>query len=498
MGIVFLVENFSENYTISQIYKHSSSSLNYVFVLQEEKTPFIPFLNTLEQSKNKDDLVYNHAENGTFTARVIFATCSCKSHTFASMFLLRIFRESYLFAWHALVANKLRTILSLLGVTIGIFCIVTVFTMVDSLENNIKNSIDSLGDDVVFVQKWPWEFGGDYPWWKYWQRPVASYSDLKAIEKNSELAKAACFKIDVKKNVYYGIQFLDNVSLEGVSHQYQQVANMRLQNGRFFTEHESTAGAKVVILGADIAMNLFGTSDCIGKKVKIEGYTFEVIALFEKEGESIFGNSPDTKIVFPINFARKLYRLDSESINPTIIVKAKEGVPQDELLHELRAILRAQRKLKPVADDNFALNLTSMIAQGFSSIFDIIHIAGFIIGGFSILVGGFSIANIMFVSVKERTNQIGIQKALGAKNYFILLQFLFESVFLCLIGGISGLAFIFLITLLVNAITDFSVAMSMGNVLSGLIISVIIGIISGLFPSLQAARLNPVDAIRAK
>jgi putative ABC transport system permease protein len=413
------------------------------------------------------------------------------------MLVLRIINESIAFAWQALVVNKLRTILSLLGVTIGIFCIVTVFTIVDSLERNIKGSIESLGDNVVFVQKWPWSFGNDYPWWKYWQRPVASYSDLRAIDKNATLAHASCFKIDAKKKLQYQSDAIENVSLEGVSHNYFLVNNLNLLNGRYFTEQESSGGTAVAILGYNLAETLFLQNEAIGRIIKIDGHKFQVIGVLKKEGESIFGNSNDNKVIFPINFARKLYKLDNESLNPTVMVKAKPLVTNEELINELTMILRAQRKLKPGMDDNFALNQTSMIAQGFSSIFDIINIAGFVIGGFSILVGGFSIANIMFVSVKERTSQIGIQKALGAKNYFILLQFLFESVFLCLIGGSAGMLLIFLLTALVSAVSEFDVSMSLFNILMGVSISVVIGIISGIFPSMIAAKLNPVDAMRS-
>ncbi|MBV6460452.1 MAG: Macrolide export ATP-binding/permease protein MacB [Flavobacteriales bacterium] len=414
------------------------------------------------------------------------------------LLVLRILNESIAFARQALIVNKLRTMLSLLGVTIGIFCIVAVFTVVDSLERNIKGSIESLGDNVVFVQKWPWTFGNDYPWWKYWQRPVASYDDLKAIDKNSDLAMASCFKIDAQKTVQYQSDIVENVALEGVSHHYSLVSNLNLQIGRFFTEQESAGGAAVALLGFNLAETLFLQNNPIGNTIKIDGHKFEVIGVLKKEGESIFGNSSDNKVIFPIQFARKLYKLDNENLNPTVMVKAKPLVTNEELMNELTMILRAHRKLKPGVEDNFALNQTSMIAQGFSSIFDIVNIAGFVIGGFSILVGGFSIANIMFVSVKERTGQIGIQKALGAKNYFILLQFLFESVFLCLIGGVAGILFIFLLTLLVSAVTEFSVSMSFYNVLMGISFSVIIGIVSGIFPSMQAAKLNPVDAMRSK
>jgi putative ABC transport system permease protein len=410
---------------------------------------------------------------------------------------LRLLVESILFAINALVVNKLRTFLSLLGITIGIFAIISVFTMVDSLEFKIRDSISGLGENVFFVQKWPWSFGADYPWWKYWQRPVPSIQEAEAIKKRSLLAKAVCFQVSTRKSVSYKNITIENVEILAASHDYAAVQNPEIERGRYFTETESASGKPIVIIGYNVAQAFFNYGNPLDKKIKIMGFNFEVVGVFKRKGESVFGDSEDNKIIMPINFARKIIDLKQESSNPQILVKASTGITIDELKNELTGIMRSLRKLSPKMEDNFALNEVSLISKGFDELFKIINLAGGIIGFFSILVGGFGIANIMFVSVKERTAIIGIQKSLGAKNAFILFQFLSEAVILCIIGGAIGLTTIFLGTLAVNAITEMGIYLSFKNVFLGIVISAIIGLISGIIPAWFASRLNPVDAIRS-
>ena len=355
------------------------------------------------------------------------------------MLFLGLFRESILFAINALVVNKLRTFLSLLGITIGIFAIITVFTIVDSLEQNLRKSVQSLGNDVVFVEKWPWTFGENYPWWKYMNRPEAEYNELDEILRKCNGAQAAAFVASTQITIKYKSSSIENVTIICASHQYDKVKNFEIAEGRYFADIESSAGRPVAIIGDVLAKTLFPNQSPLGQSIKVNGAKVGVIGVFKKEGESILGGSSDTQILVPINYARSLIDIHSENLNPQIMVRAKPGVSNDDLIDELTGLMRSIRRLKPLAEDDFALNQTSLISNQFDSLFGIIGLAGWFIGGFSILVGGFGIANIMFVSVKERTNIIGIQKSLGAKNYFILLQFLFESVFLSLIGGIIGL-----------------------------------------------------------
>ncbi len=408
--------------------------------------------------------------------------------------ILRLIRESYLFAFQEIIVNKVRTILSLLGITIGIFCVISVFTVFDSMENAIRKSIASLGSNVLYVQKWPWAMGGDYPWWKYWQRPEASLDDMRELEKRTTLSDAIAFMVQVSKTVKYQNNYIENVGVLGVSQDFDKVWKFEIGQGRYFSQTESASGKNIAIIGADIATDLFQEGDPVGKKIKIFGRNIEVVGVMTKEGEDFFGNSNDKIVYLPVNYFKTLVEL--RDMDATIVVKAKPTVSNEELRDELTGLMRSIRKQKPSAEDNFSINETDIISKGFDSLFAVIATVGWIIGGFSLLVGGFGIANIMFVSVRERTNIIGIQKALGAKNYFILLQFLFEAVFLSLIGGFFGLMIIFLLTIIVSNTTDFTLILTQGNVFLGIGVSAIIGLIAGIVPAFSAAKLDPVEAMR--
>ena len=410
--------------------------------------------------------------------------------------VVRLIRESFLFALDSLIVNKLRTVLSLLGITIGIFAIISVFTMVDSLENNIRKSISSLGDHVVYIQKWPWSFSSDLPWWDYMRRPHPDVQEFRFIQRYSTLADAVAMNIGGSTKLKHNSNTVENVTFVGATYDYIQIWDFNIEEGRYFSELEAFSGRPVAVIGAEIASALFPEGNAVGKSIKFEGRKVSVIGVLKKEGESMLGNSKDKQIFVPLDFARNIFNLKGESMGATIMVKAKPNVSNEELKDEMAGLMRSIRKLKPHAENDFALNELSLLSQGFDGLFSIINIAGTSIGIFSIIVGGFSIANIMFVSVRERTGIIGIQKSLGAKNYFILLQFLFEAVFLCIIGGAVGLFIIFLGTLIMQFGMDFDVFLSLENILLGLGISVSIGLISGIIPSWSASRLDPVEAIR--
>jgi putative ABC transport system permease protein len=408
-----------------------------------------------------------------------------------------LFKESLLFAWQSLVSNKLRSFLSLLGITIGIFAIILVFTIVDGLESNIRSSIQSLGNNVVYIQKWPWDFGPDYPWWKYINRPVPQYYELDELEKRCKSTEALAYRMGRRRTIKYRSNSIQNAVVAGISHNFYKIKNFDLTSGRYFTQNETEAGYHLALIGASIAEGLFPNEDPVGKEIKIAGNKAIVIGVIKKEGESLLGVSFDYQVITPYNFARSFLDVKSENADPMIYAKAKPNVSNAEMISELTGIMRGIRKLKPMGEPNFALNETSLISKGFDSLFDIIGTAGWIIGGFSILVGGFGIANIMFVSVKERTNLIGIQKSLGAKNFFILVQFLGESVMLSSIGGFFGLLVTYIITLLGKDVIDMDISLTSTNIILGFTISILIGIISGFIPAYSASQLDPVEAIRS-
>lgn len=410
---------------------------------------------------------------------------------------LKLFFESVAFSLNALSNNKLRTILSLLGITIGIFSIISVFTLVDSLELKIRGSIEELGDNVIFVQKWPWKFGGAYNWWDYMSRPYPEPAEQVAIAEQSEHAAGSSFTCNFARTVKFNSNSVEQTIIVGASKGYDQVRNFEVEKGRYFSEKEIISGSNVCVIGDQIAYDLFGYTDPIGKLIKIGGRKARVIGVFKREGESMIGFSLDPYVVINLNYARTMVNVKSRNVDPTIYVKAKDGVDNDLLKDELTGIMRSQRRLKPREQNDFALNEISIISQGFDGFFGFIHILGSVIGGFSIIVGAVSIANIMFVSVKERTRIIGIQKALGAKNGFILFQFLSESVILSLIGGLIGLILIAFMALGVNLSTEYEIILTFRNVAIGISISVVIGVLAGLIPAWQAARKDPVEAIRS-
>ncbi|MEY2962797.1 MAG: hypothetical protein RL754_58 [Bacteroidota bacterium] len=410
---------------------------------------------------------------------------------------LRLIKESLVFAVISLTVNKLRTLLSLLGITIGIFAIILVYSIVDSLEKNIRDSVSQLGDDVIYVQKWPWGGGGEYPWWKYLNRPVPLKREADLVKKRSQLADHVAFASSLgstyaKRN---GLS-AEGVSVMGSTYEYGDIWEFELSHGRYFTEMEMSTGRPYVIIGADLAEGLFlPHEDPIGQRISIKGIKVVVIGVFEKVGESLVGQSYDRMALVPFTFARNIINTDRNDGN-IIMASAKDGVSVEQLKDELTGIMRSIRRLRPGADNNFALNDPSLIRNQLDGLFGVLGLVGTVIGGFSILVGGFGIANIMFVSVRERTNEIGIQKALGAKNFVVLVQFLSESIFLCLVGGGVGLLLVWGGSLAAAKAFDFDIFLSVENIVLGLGMSAAIGLISGFIPAWMASRLNPVDAIR--
>lgn len=418
------------------------------------------------------------------------------------MFLVRQILESFRFAITALKSNLLRTILSLLGVTVGIFAIIAVLTMVDSLEKNIKDSLNFLGSSVIYVEKWPFNTDPDFAWWEYLRRPHASYNEYRFLQsKLKHQSSIAIFAGRAGQVVKRKNSTIGDIRLMGGSEGYDGIFELNIERGRYFMPEEFLAGRNVAIIGYEVANGLFPNGeDPIGQTVKIKNLQYVVIAVTKKEGESFMGfTSNDYTTIIPYNNFRRLYQTGSGRYNEIPSRIGIKGFESDiglvELENETRGLLRSKRGLKPRDKDTFVMNRPEALANAIGGLFDVVGLAGWVIGGFSILVGGFGIANIMFVSVKERTSIIGLQKSLGAKNYFILFQFLFEAVFLSLIGGLGGLFLVWLITFI--PMGSLEVVLTVKNIVLGLGVSTIIGLVSGIVPAAMASRLDPVAAIRS-
>lgn len=419
------------------------------------------------------------------------------------MYTLRQIFESFRFAGRALKSNLLRTILSLLGVTIGIFAIITVLTLVDSLEKNIKDSLNFIGTSVIYVEKWPWlaDNDGQYKWWEFLRRPTPSYAEYKLMKENLK----HCSNIAIAADRSNMIIKRDNssvgqVRVVGGSEGYDKIFEVNVERGRYLTMDEIGSGRNVAVIGYEVANALFPNEDPLGKPIKVKNRRYNVVGVVKKEGASFLGNtSNDYSVIMPYGAFRKLYQTGTGRWNELESFIGVKGYDSDigliELENEVKGLLRGKRGVRPKEKDNFALNRPEAFMNMISGVFDVVGLAGWVIGGFSMLVGGFGIANIMFVSVKERTSIIGLQKSLGAKNYFILFQFLFEAIFLSLIGGLVGLFLVYLITFI--PLGSLVVTLSMKNIVLGLTVSSVIGLVSGIIPAAMAARMDPVAAIRA-
>jgi putative ABC transport system permease protein len=412
---------------------------------------------------------------------------------------IRLIKESFAFAMNALRNNKLRTMLSLLGVTIGIFSIIAVLAAVDSLDKKIQSDISGLDNRSMFLFKY--SFGpSDVPNWKVDQFPDVSYDEYTFIKNNVDGIENVCYQYFTNnENVKFEEKTVSLVNVKPCTYEYVDIEKLEFTEGRFFNEQESSSGKNCVVIGNEIAEGLFENSNPINKEIRLYGQKFVVIGVLKKVGERMisFGSNPDNTIYFPLNKVRNMFGDNSNWFTPVIIIKPNESADLEDVKGEIQQKLRLKRGLKYGEVDTFFVNILKGATDQIQAFIGSLKVGGWIISGFSLLVGGFGIANIMFVSVKERTNLIGIQKSLGAKNKFILFQFLFEAIILCVIGGAIGLLLVWIIAVILTNLLDFEFVLSLSNIMLGTGLAAIIGLISGILPAISASKLDPVEAIRS-
>ena len=409
---------------------------------------------------------------------------------------LRLLNESLQFALNALRNNKLRTLLSLLGVTIGIFSIIAVLAAVDSMDKKIKEDLSDMDMNTIYLMKF--SFGpSEVPRWKREQFPNVTYEEFETLKRSVNGIDKISFNLFTRnENIKYEDKTVNSIRVKPSTNEFFDIESFKIETGRLFNESESNSGSPVIVIGSEVAEGLFGNGNPLGKKIRLYGQKFTVIGVLKKQGEGMFGDSNDVAVFFPVNFLRRMYGDNNKSLTPAILIKPEKGIDIEEFKAEVSQKLRTMRGVKPGEINNFFMNVLSGFTDFIDNIVGQMNMIGWVISLFSLLVGGFGIANIMFVSVKERTNLIGIQKALGAKNKFILFQFLFEAVILSLIGGLIGMFLVWIIALVMSSVLDFEFVLSASNMLLGTGLAAFIGLLSGIIPAITASKLDPVEAIR--
>ncbi|MFP5039816.1 ABC transporter permease [Parasediminibacterium sp. JCM 36343] len=414
------------------------------------------------------------------------------------MKLLTILWNSFKMAFGELKANKLRTFLSLLGVTFGIFCIIGVLATVDSLKRKVQGDIKQVGSNSIYLDKWEYGGGNNYPWWKYINRPVPKYEEVQLIKQRSFLTGNIAFLCRQSSKASYKDNILSNVGLFGTSEDFSKIQLLETQAGRYLADGEFSRGTPSVVIGNEIAIQLFSEPwYAVGKEITFNGRKMEITGVLKKQGQSLVNVFDfDNAMITSYKYFAGMYNPDKA--DPSILIQGKEGVATKALQDELKGVVRQLRKLSPQKDDNFSLNDISSFAEKTDSLFASINLGGWFIAGLSLIVGAFGVANIMFVTVRERTSQIGLKKAIGARRSTILIEFLIESAFLCIIGGLIGLFFVWILASVLSTILPFPIFIAPNIVILALSLCIILGILSGIIPASIAAKMDPVVAIRTK
>ena len=405
--------------------------------------------------------------------------------------ILRSIYEGIRISLQAIWSNKLRSGLTTFGIVIGILMVTTMVTVIDGINRSFESSMAMLGQNVVFVQKWPWGFGGEYRWWDYVNRPEMEVSYASQISERSRWASAVSAEASVSGMVSFGGEVVDRVQIDGVTPMYSETSAVEIKEGRFFTEEENHTARNVVILGHEVAEALFPRDDGLERQVRIAGQRFEVIGILEQQGNFLGMQSFDNMAIIPMQSFRYLYGLRRGIV---IRVKFDNEQALSEGQYEIEGIMRQIRRLGPEQDNDFAINRLDMFEQQYRAMTGAIYGVGIFLTALSLIVGGIGVMNIMYVSVKERTREIGIRKAVGAKYREILLQFLVESVVICSLGGLLG---ILLSGIAVYVINQYFVAyLATNTIFLAFIITSITGVAFGFFPANRAAKADPIEALR--
>lgn len=399
--------------------------------------------------------------------------------------------------------NFFRTVLSLSAISIGIFCIVSVLTVFDSMQLYVQKNLSSLGGNILYVSKYPWlpEGDGAYAWWQYKSRPVCNYKEVVFLKKNLINAQKVSISYTDQQNIILKNNTYESTIL-AVSTDFDKLTGIDIVRGRYFTNSElNSPYHATIVLGEGIARSLFQSTEvALNKNVTLYQQNFTIIGILKKQGNSMIGFDFDNSVIMPYLYLSRIKNIDNNPgngfVDPMLMVEATNEDKLAELNYELSAALRNFRNLKPNDASTFSINKLDAIQNKVNEIFKLLKSGGWIIGFFALLVGCFSIANIMYVSVKEKTYEIGLKKAVGATSKQIRVDILLESIFLCLLGGIGGLLLVMILTVLLSFFLFFPVYLTSFNFLVGISVSMIVGIISGYLPALQASKLNPVTAIR--
>ena len=412
--------------------------------------------------------------------------------------LLSILWNSFRMAMQELRVNKLRTFLSLFGITIGIFCIIGVLATVDSLKRKVQNDIQSFGNNTIYIDKWEYGGGAQYPWWKYVKRPVPKYGEMKFLKAKSQLASNICYFVSTNANTSFEESYLNNANIYGITEEFSSIQTIDIAFGRYFNESDYILGTPVAVIGFTNAEELFGSAErAVDKVVTFAGKKVIILGVIQKQGKSIVGGfNYDECLLIPYLYFASIY--NTKYSNPFIMVQAKDKVPTPALVDELRGIMRQLRRLSPNQEENFSLNDVNLLGEQINGFFKSVNLGGWAIAGLSLIVGAFGVANIMFVTVRERTSQIGLKKAIGAKRSIILTEFLLESAFLCVLGGLMGLFLVWVLTIVLSSVLPFPIFIAPNIILLALSICIIIGVLSGIIPAAIAAKMDPVVAIRTK